>query len=109
MKVGNPLDKAVGGVSPTKAAGEGSGSTSRTAGKSSSSESSASSDSTTVQISSAASSLLSSVTAATAEFNAGKVEQVKQSIDNGSYQVDHEAIADKLIANAQELLSNKSR
>ncbi len=106
MKVGNPLDKAVGGLSPTKGVGEGSGSASRTEGKSSA----AASDSTTVKISSAASSLLSSsVSAANAEFDAGKVEKVKQAIDDGTYQVDHGAIADKLIANAQEVLSKKSR
>lgn len=109
MKVGNPLDKSVGGVSPTKGVGEGSGSTARTAGKSSSASTSNASDSTTVNISSAASNLLSSVTAATAEFDGAKVEKVKQSIDDGSYQVDHGAIADKLIANAQEVLSKKSR
>jgi len=107
MKVGNPLDKSVGGVSPTKGVGEGSGSTARTAGKSSS-NTSASSDSTTVNISSAASNLMASVTAATAEFDGAKVEQVKQAIDDGSYEINHGVIADKLIANAQEVLSKRS-
>lgn len=106
MKVGNPLDKAVGGVSPAKGVGEGSGSTSRTEGKSSTASSSAS-DSTTVKISSAAT--LLSASASAPEFDVAKVEQVKQSIDDGTYQVDHGAIADKLIANAQEVLSKKSR
>lgn len=108
MKVGNPLDKAVGGVAPTKGVGEGSGSTSRTSGNAAK-VSDSSNDSATVKISSAASSLLSSTSAATAEFDGAKVEQVKQAIDNGSYQVNHGAIADKLIANAQEILSKKSR
>lgn len=109
MKVGNPLDKAVGGVAPTKAVGEGSGSASRTSGNTSKVDSDSSTDSTTVNISSAASTLMSSVSASTAEFDGAKVEQVKQSIDDGSYQVNHGAIADKLIANAQEVLSKKSR
>lgn len=108
MKVGNPLDKAVGGVSPTKGVGEGSGSTSRTAGKSSTA-SSGSSSSSTVSISSAASNLLSAVSSSTPEFDGAKVDKVKQSIDDGSYQIDHGAIADKLISNAQEVLSKNSR
>jgi len=37
-------------------------------------------------------------------FDANKVDKVKQSIEDGTYQVDAEVIADKLIANAQELL-----
>ena len=39
-----------------------------------------------------------------AEFDAAKVERVAQAIRDGRFQVNAEAIADKLIANAQELL-----
>lgn len=39
-----------------------------------------------------------------ASFNASKVDSVKASIENGTYQVNAEVIADKLIANAKELL-----
>lgn len=62
----------------------------------------ASSDSTSVQLSSEATSLLAAATAP--EFDAAKVERIKQAIADGSFKIDAAAIADKLIANAQELL-----
>jgi negative regulator of flagellin synthesis FlgM len=40
-----------------------------------------------------------------AEFDAGKVKAVKAAIDNGTFTVDAEAIADKLLANAEETFS----
>jgi negative regulator of flagellin synthesis FlgM len=40
-----------------------------------------------------------------AEFDGQKVERIAQAIRDGSFTIDAEAIADKLIANAQELLS----
>lgn len=42
---------------------------------------------------------------ATDVFNADKVNSVRTAIANGSYSVNAEAIADKLIANAREMLS----
>ena len=47
---------------------------------------------------------LSGSDAGRAEFDAEKVERIAQAIRDGSYRVDAEAIADRLIANAQELL-----
>jgi len=38
-----------------------------------------------------------------AEFDAGRVEQIKQSIREGSFQVDSGVVADKLIANVNDL------
>lgn len=38
------------------------------------------------------------------DFDAAKVERISQSIADGSFQVNPEAIADKLLANARELL-----
>lgn len=38
-------------------------------------------------------------------FNAEKVESMKQAIANGTFQVNAEAIADKMLANAAEMLS----
>jgi negative regulator of flagellin synthesis FlgM len=60
-----------------------------------------------VALSSAATSLLQSTsgaTAANADFNAEKVAQVSAAIDSGTFKPNPEAIADKLITNAQELL-----
>lgn len=42
-------------------------------------------------------------------FDAEKVERIAQAIRDGKFEVNAEAIADKLIANAQELLGNKPR
>jgi negative regulator of flagellin synthesis FlgM len=64
--------------------------------------------STQVALSSAATSLLQgtgSTTAANADFNAEKVAQVTAAIEAGTFKANPEAIADKLIANAQELLN----
>ena len=40
-------------------------------------------------------------------FDAAKVERIAQAIRDGKFTVDPEAIADKLIVNAQELLARK--
>ncbi|WP_298832747.1 flagellar biosynthesis anti-sigma factor FlgM [uncultured Piscinibacter sp.] len=45
----------------------------------------------------------------TADFDAEKVERMSESIADGSYKVNAELIADKLIANAQELLGKVKR
>lgn len=44
-----------------------------------------------------------------AEFDAEKVQRVAQAIRDGSYRIDPEAIADKLIANAREVLERAAR
>ena len=59
--------------------------------------------SATVALSSTASTLLSG--GATGEFDADKVARIAGQIADGSFKVNPEAIADKLIANAQELLT----
>lgn len=60
-----------------------------------------------VQLSSAAAGLLAA--GATPEFDAAKVDRIRQAIAEGRYTVDAEAIADKLIANAQEVLGAARR
>ena len=59
--------------------------------------------SATVALSSTASTLLSAGSAS--EFDADKVGRIAGQIADGSFKINPEAIADKLIANAQELLS----
>ena len=54
-------------------------------------------------LSSTASNLLT--TGIGAEFDAQKVASISAAIDNGSFKINPEAIADKLISNAQELLT----
>ena len=48
---------------------------------------------------------LATQSASTDTFDSGKVEAMKASIANGSFHVNAEAIADKLLANASEMLS----
>lgn len=56
-----------------------------------------------IELSATASTLLSNGT--TPEFDAEKVARISKSIEDGSFKINPEAIADKLISNAQELLS----
>ena len=102
MKIGQPADKplpaaAAGTAAPaaadaakTAAAGHGQAAPTVDA-------------SATVALSSTASTLLSGGTSA--EFDADKVARVGQAIADGTFKINPEAIADKLIANAQELLT----
>ncbi|MFO1330403.1 MAG: flagellar biosynthesis anti-sigma factor FlgM [Rubrivivax sp.] len=51
----------------------------------------------------------SALAAGDGSFDAAKVERLSKAIKDGTYQVNPEAIADKLIANAQELLARTYR
>lgn len=55
-----------------------------------------------IELSNTAATLLTG--GATAEFDAEKVARISKAIDGGSFKINPEAIADKLISNAQELL-----
>ena len=102
MKIGNPADKPVAPLvtgSPAAAAEAAKGSSSAAAPAAAAAATDASAK---VELSSTASTLLSGGTSA--EFDADKVAKVGEAIANGSFKVNPEAI-DKLIANAQELLS----
>ncbi len=101
MKIGNPADKPVAlpvaGTHAAAAEATKAGAAAPAAGASGS-EASAK-----VELSSTASTLLSG--GAAGEFDADKVARVGQAIASGTFKVNAEAIADKLIANAQELLT----
>ncbi len=99
MKIGNPIDKALGTVSSRT---EGATSTS-TSGKTSSLDGGVG-ESAKVTLSSAATGLLAQNDG---DFDVDKVASVKQSIDSGTYKVNPEVIADKLISNAKDLLQGK--
>jgi len=95
MKIGHPADKpgaaaaAPAAAEPAKA-GQGQAAAA------------AADPSATVALSSTAATLLSG--GASGEFDAEKVARMSEAIASGSFKVNAEAIADKLIANAQELL-----
>jgi negative regulator of flagellin synthesis FlgM len=94
MKIGNPLDKAL-GVNNARTEGS-----TTTSGKTSSLDGGPS-QSAKVTLSSTATGLAQSQDG---DMDLDKVASVKQAISDGSYKVNPEAIADKLIANAKELL-----
>jgi negative regulator of flagellin synthesis FlgM len=103
MKIGNPSDKGVGGASGPKTEGTSGTVPNKPTGKTASLEGGVS-ESAKVTLSNTAANLLSG---ADPTFDANKVSKVKQSIDDGSYKIDPEAIADKLIANSRELLERQ--
>ena len=101
MKIGNSADKAVNGAAAA-AAGDG------VAAASTRGASKAGADGLSVQAS--AKVTLSPVAddmayGTSGSFDAAKVERVKTAIADGTYKINAEAIADKLIANARELLT----
>ena len=94
MKIGNTPDKPAkvsGSSAPTTTDATKAGVT--TAGPDAS---------TQVALSSAAATLLSGNSSA--EFDTAKVDRISKAIADGTYSINADAIADKLIANAQELL-----
>jgi len=63
----------------------------------------------TVSLSASTASALQGAAASGNEvFNADKVQAMKSAIENGSFQVNAEAIADKMLSNAAEMLSASS-
>jgi negative regulator of flagellin synthesis FlgM len=59
-----------------------------------------------IELSDAAATLLGNPSSA--DFDAEKVARISQAIDDGSFKIDAEVIADKLISNAKELLTKFS-
>ena len=102
MKIGSPADTPPAGPAGTGRTESGDASRKTPAAAPQGAESSAQ-----VEISSAATSLMSTQ-GSNAEFDAEKVARISQAIADGSFTVNPEAIADKLLANAQELLAKAS-
>ncbi len=102
MKIGSPADKPPVAPAATGRATSGDA-TAKTNGTTAPAEASAQ-----VEISSAAASLMQGVGGSSAEFDAEKVARISKAIEDGTYKVNHGAIADKLISNAQELLTKAS-
>jgi negative regulator of flagellin synthesis FlgM len=106
MKIGQPADKP--GVTPLKgnasapAADAAKGAASPAAPAAHSADASAK-----VQLSSTASTLLGS--SDSADFDADKVARIAQSISDGTFKINADVIADKLISNAQEALGKVQR
>jgi negative regulator of flagellin synthesis FlgM len=97
MKIGHPAEKPVAVASPATTAPNAETAKAQAAATPATPDASAN-----VQLSSAASSLLSG--SGSADFDSEKVARISKQIEDGTYKVNHEAIADKLIANATELL-----
>lgn len=98
MKIG-PLDNKAAGVDRVAPAGaERRGDAAKGSNAARTGDASA-----TVALSSTAADLTSGA-AGEASFDQAKVERIAQAIRDGNYQINAEAIADKLISNAQELL-----
>lgn len=102
MKIGQPADKPA--LTPTTPARTGGADAPKTQPPALEGDASAK-----VVLSDAAAALLSAAPSAKADFDAEKVERIGKAIADGSYVVNHGAVADKLIANAKELLNKHSR
>ncbi|MGI4798000.1 MAG: flagellar biosynthesis anti-sigma factor FlgM [Janthinobacterium lividum] len=104
MKINDQLDKnlplSTGATGTTRT-----GTDPRTGVKSSTSATTSADAGSTVALSSTASTLLSGTGG---DFDTEKVNRISAAIADGSYKINADAIADKLISNAQELLKPAS-
>ena len=100
MKIGNPADKpgSAAPVAPVRSqTAEGAGKAHEAAAHGPAADPSAK-----VELSNTASTLLEG--GASADFDADKVARIAQAISDGKFEINAEKIADRLIANAHEVL-----
>ena len=108
MKIGNPTGPAPTAAPATEQTTGASG-VQRPAGEQPTTTAAVSgNESSQVKLSSTATTMLAGSNAASADFDAEKVQRITQAIADGSFRIDAGAIADKLIANAEEVLRNGS-
>ena len=98
MKIGNPAEKPALSPVTTRTNND----TGKAAGTSTAQA--AAPEETTVELSSAATKLLSGDSSVSGDFDAEKVARIAQAISDGKFEVNPGAIADKLLANAREVL-----
>jgi negative regulator of flagellin synthesis FlgM len=109
MKIGQPIDIPA-SVSPTvsSAAQKAAQNTSASNAASTKANESTRSAGVAVTVSTMARALEKPAAADTADVDTQKVAAVKSAIQNGTYVVNPEAIADQLLSNAQEMLHRTS-
>lgn len=108
MKIGSPIETAALPAVTPAGGGTGAGRAESGAAKAAASPRPAApgGESAPVRLSAAATSL--KTMAASPEFDAEKVQAIRQAIDDGTFQVDAGVIADRLLGNARELLGRVS-
>ncbi|MDC8784298.1 flagellar biosynthesis anti-sigma factor FlgM [Roseateles koreensis] len=107
MKIANSPDIAATALGTEKSASGTSGRATATGQGAVQGGSKAPQASATIQLSSTATKLLQGV-ADDGSFDTAKVDRISQAITDGKFTVNAEAVADKLIANAQELMGRMS-
>ena len=107
MKIGNPADKLAPATVTTGAPAAGTSAAQAAQANATAVSAGAipaqADASAKIELSSAASTLLAG--GASSEFDAEKVARISKAIEDGTFKINPEAIADKLIANAHEALS----
>jgi negative regulator of flagellin synthesis FlgM len=105
MKIGHLDNKPAVASTNAPVSGDRKADSATTAAKAAASTAPGQAASATVALSATAASLSSEgVASAEGSFDQAKVDRIAQAIRDGNYQINADAIADKLIANAQELL-----
>ncbi len=104
MKIGQPADKPAATTATATTSRTASADVGKGAATAGGVESSAK-----IELSETAAALRSGTEAARGDFDADKVARIAQSIADGTFKPNPEAIADKLLANAREVLSKAIR